>query len=78
MSVSSEADPEAGQGSVWVAGVAAQGSGEIDRPGAAEHADGRVAQGRHHAWAAAGAEWRVGVLEGLGVGELGQDGWDRG
>jgi hypothetical protein len=22
--------------------------------------------------------WRVGVLEGLGVGELGQGGWDRG
>jgi hypothetical protein len=31
MSVSSEVDPEGGEGSAWVAGVAAQGGSEVDR-----------------------------------------------
>jgi hypothetical protein len=41
---------------VWVAGVVAQGSGEVGWSRPAQHADGQVAQGCHHAWAAAGAE----------------------
>jgi hypothetical protein len=38
-----EGDPEGGEGSGGVAGVVPQGSGEVDRPGAAQHADGQVA-----------------------------------
>jgi hypothetical protein len=41
MSGSSEGDPEGGEGSGGVAGVVTEGSGEVDRPGAAEHADGQ-------------------------------------
>ena len=44
MSVSSEADPEGGQGSARVAGMAAWCGGEVDRPGAAEYTDRQVAQ----------------------------------
>jgi hypothetical protein len=43
MSVSSESDSEGGQGSVWVAGVAASRGGDVDRRGPAEHADDQVA-----------------------------------
>jgi hypothetical protein len=41
MSGSSEGDPEGGEGSGGVAGVVTEGGGEVDRPGAAEHADGQ-------------------------------------
>jgi hypothetical protein len=44
MSGSSEGDPEGGQGPGGVAGVATEGGGEVERPGAAEHADREVAQ----------------------------------
>jgi hypothetical protein len=43
MSDSSEGDPEAGDGSGGVASVVAEGSGELDRPGAAEHTDRQIA-----------------------------------
>ena len=56
MSVSSEADPEGGEGSAWVAGVAAQRGGDVDRPRPTEHPDAQVAQGRHHAGGGAGAD----------------------
>jgi hypothetical protein len=56
MLVSSEADPEGGQGSAWVAGVAAQRDGEVDRPRPTEHPDDQVAQGRHDVGTGAGAE----------------------
>jgi hypothetical protein len=36
MSVSSEGDPEGPEGAAWVEGVLAEGSGQVDRPGAAE------------------------------------------
>ena len=47
MSGSSEGDPEGGEGPGGVAGVVAQGGGEVDRPRAAEHADDQVAQACH-------------------------------
>jgi len=47
MSGSSEADAKGGQGSVGVAAVIPEPGGEVDRPGAAQHADDQVAQGRH-------------------------------
>jgi hypothetical protein len=47
MSVSSEADPEAGEGSAWVAGVAAQRGGDVDRPCPTEQPDHQVPQDRH-------------------------------
>jgi hypothetical protein len=56
MSVSSEGDPEGGERSTWVAGVVAEGGGEVDRPGSAEHADGEVAQAGHDLWAGPGAD----------------------
>jgi hypothetical protein len=56
MSVSSEGDPEGGQGSAWVTGVLAEGGSEVDRPGAAERADGEVAQARHDLRASPGAQ----------------------
>ncbi len=56
MSVSSEVDPEGGEGSAWVAGVAAQGGSEVDRPRPAEHADHQVAQDRHDVWCGTGAD----------------------
>jgi hypothetical protein len=31
---------------MWVAGVAAERGGEVDRPGLAEHSDNQVAPGR--------------------------------
>jgi hypothetical protein len=43
MSVSSDGDPEGGEGAGGVAGVVAQGGGEVDRPGAAERTDSEVA-----------------------------------
>jgi hypothetical protein len=56
MSVSSGADPGGGEGSAWVAAVAAQGGGEVDRPRLAEHADGQGAQGRLDMGGRAGAD----------------------
>jgi hypothetical protein len=56
MSGASEADPEGGEGSVWVAGVAAQRGGDVDRPRPTEHPDDQVAQGRHDVRAGAGAD----------------------
>jgi hypothetical protein len=53
---SSEGDPEGPEGSAGVAGVRAEGSGEVDRPGAAEGADGEVAQAGHDLRTAAGAQ----------------------
>jgi hypothetical protein len=41
---------------VWVAGVVAQGGGEVDRPGPTKDPDGQVAQGRHDVRCAAGAD----------------------
>jgi hypothetical protein len=38
--------------------VLAQRGGEVDRPGAAQHADGEVAQARHDLPAVAGAQVR--------------------
>jgi DNA-binding beta-propeller fold protein YncE len=61
MSGSSEADPQGCQGSVWVAGVAAEPGGDVERPCPAEHADDQVPQDRHDAWGGAGADLR-GVL----------------
>jgi hypothetical protein len=54
MSDSSEGDSEGGEGSGRVASVVAEGSAEVDRPGAAEHADRQVAKARHDVWAGAG------------------------
>jgi hypothetical protein len=67
MSVSSEADPEGGKGSAWVAGVAAQCGGEVDRPSPAERTDRQVAQAGHdlrggrqdREWVAMGTPERV-------------------
>jgi hypothetical protein len=56
MSASSEGDAEGGQGSVWVTGVLAEGGGEVDRPGAAQRADGQVAQAGHDLRAGPGAQ----------------------
>jgi hypothetical protein len=56
MSVSSESDPEGGQGSAGVTGVAAERGGEVDRPRLAEHADDQVAQAGHDVGACAGAD----------------------
>jgi hypothetical protein len=54
MSGSSEADPEAGEGSAWVAGVAAQRGGDVDRPRPTEHPDHQVPQDRHGVGGGAG------------------------
>jgi hypothetical protein len=54
MSGSSEGDLEGDEGSGGVAGVVAEGGGEVDRPRPAEHADGEVAQAGHRVWAGAG------------------------
>jgi hypothetical protein len=56
MSVSSEGDPEDGQGPGGVAGVLAEGGGTVDWPGAAERTDGEVAQAGHDLWAGPGAQ----------------------
>jgi hypothetical protein len=56
MSVSSDGDPEGGQGAGGVAGVAAQGGGEVDRSAATEHADCEVAQACHDLRASPGAQ----------------------
>jgi hypothetical protein len=42
-----------------VASVVAEGSGEVDRPGAAEHADRQVVQARHRVWAGTGPTWEA-------------------
>ena len=47
MSGSSEGDPEGGKGPARVAGVVTEGSGEVDWPRPAEHADGEVVQAGH-------------------------------
>jgi hypothetical protein len=62
-----------------------------DRPGACQHRGGRQAQDRRQRVAAAAGGSQIGdagqvgqqvrgfaVVEGLGVGQLGQGGWDRG
>jgi hypothetical protein len=36
--------------------VVSEGGGEVDRPSAAQHADGEVAQAGHDVWAGAGAD----------------------
>ena len=51
-----ERDAEGGQGSVWVAGVAAQRGGGVDRPRLVQHPDDQVAQRRHDVRAAAAAD----------------------
>jgi hypothetical protein len=56
VSGSSEADPKSGRRSVWVAGVAAQRGGDVDRPDLAEHSDGQVAQAGHDIGSGAGAD----------------------
>jgi hypothetical protein len=61
MSVSSADDPEGGQEAMWVAGVAAERGGEVDRPRPAQHPDDQVAQGRLDVRAGAGADL-AGVL----------------
>ena len=61
MSGSSGDDPEGGQGPGGVAGVVSEGGGKVDRPAAAQRADGKVAQARHHLRAGPGPH-RGGVL----------------
>src|SRR4029450_13702523 len=89
MSVSSEADPEGGAWWGRVAGVVAEGGGEVDRPRVAEHADGEVAQAGHDAGAGASAKLGGGLGEGGGAfdrprvaehadGEVAQAGHDAG
>jgi hypothetical protein len=51
---------------VGVAGVAAQGSGDVDRPRPAQHSDRQVAQGRHDVGCGIGADLQ-GVLGEGGV-----------
>ena len=69
MSVSSEADPEGGEGSAGVAGVAAQRGGDVDRPRPTGHADDQVAQDRHDVGGGAGADLGAVLGEG-GVAEV--------
>src|SRR4029450_4078672 len=64
-----EGDPEGGEGSGGVAGVVPQGSGEVDWPGAAQRADGQVAQAGHDLGAGAGAQLG-GVLGEGGVAQV--------
>jgi hypothetical protein len=63
---SCEGDPECGEGSGGVTGVVTEGSSEVDRPGAAEHTNDEVAQGRHDVRAAAAAD--LGGV--LGIGDI--------
>jgi hypothetical protein len=56
MSGSSEGDPEGDERPFGVAGVVAEGGGEVDRPGAAERPDREVTQGRHDLRGGAGAD----------------------
>ena len=49
-----------------VTGVVTEGSSEVDRPGAAEHTNDEVAQGRHDMRAAAAAD--LGGV--LGIGDI--------
>ena len=76
MSGSSGDDPEGGQGPGGVAGVVAEGGGEVDRPGAAQRADGQVAQAGHDVWAGAGSD-PGGVLGKGGVANVVQAVLDR-
>src|SRR4029453_13261671 len=76
MSALSEGDAEGGQGSVWVMGVLAEGGGEGGWSGAAQRADGQVAQAGHDLRAGPGA--RLGGRLGEGdVAELMQAVLDR-
>jgi hypothetical protein len=59
LSVSFEADPEGGEGSAWVAGMVAQGGGDVDRPCPAQRPDHQVPPDRHDAWGGAGADLRA-------------------
>jgi hypothetical protein len=56
MSVSSEGDPEGGTRPGGVAGVAAKGGGQVDRPRPAGYADGQVAQPGHDLRGGAGPD----------------------
>ena len=56
LSVSSEGDSEDGEWSAWVAGMVAERGGEVDRPSAAERADGEVAQAGHDLGAGPGPD----------------------
>jgi hypothetical protein len=56
--------------------VVPEGGGEVDRPSAAQHADGEVGQGRHDVWAGAGSDLG-GVLGEGGVAEVVQAILDR-
>jgi hypothetical protein len=69
-------DPEGGEGSGRVVGVVTEGSGEVDRPGAAERADGKVAQAGHDVGARAGANLGGALGQG-GVAEVVQAVLDR-
>ena len=64
MSGSSEGDPEGGEGAGGVAGVVAEGGGEVDRPRPAEHADGEVTQAGHNV--GAGPDADLGAVLGEG------------
>jgi hypothetical protein len=55
-SVAPDRDAEGGEGSAWVASVAAQRGGDVDQARPAQHADDQVAQGRHDIGSGAGAE----------------------
>src|SRR5262245_41243602 len=76
MSGSSGDDPQGGQGPGRVAGVVSQGGGEVHRPGAAQRADGQVAQAGHDVGAGAGSDPR-GVLGKGGVANVVQAVLDR-
>jgi hypothetical protein len=68
-SVAPDRDAEGGEGSAWVASVAAQRGGDVDQTRPAQHADDQVAQGRHDIGSGAGAELG-GVLGERGVAEV--------
>ena len=69
-------DPEGGQGPGGVAGVVAEGGGEVDRSGAAQHADGQVAQAGHDLRGGPGSDLGVVLGEG-GVADIVQAVLDR-
>jgi hypothetical protein len=56
MSGSSVTDPEGAEGPGWVAGVVAEGGGQVDPPGPAQHPDGEVTQADHRTGAGAGPD----------------------
>ena len=76
MSGSSGDDPEGGQGPGGVAGVVSEGGGKVDRPAAAQRADGKVAQAGHDMRAGAAADLGAVLGEG-GVADVVQAVLDR-